>query len=566
MSPLLEVNDLTVRFGAHLAVSQLSLSVHKGETVALVGESGCGKSTTALALMRLLPAGAVVSGRISFAGRDLVRLPEPEVRNLRGRQIGLIFQEPMASLNPVMTVGAQLVEALRVDPSISRKAARARAVELLDLVRIPEPAYRFHDYPHNFSGGQRQRILLAMASAHRPRLLIADEPTTAVDAVVQTEILDLLDGLRRELSMGLLLITHDLGMVSGWADRVIVMHYGLKIEEGATDSLFLHPRQSYTRALLGASMSLDRQLHYLTSRLTEVDSSNTAEVSAVTPQSPTVSHVRHLLSVRDLQVTYQSRSKVIRAVDGVSFDIGVGETVGLLGESGCGKSTLAKAILRLVQSSGGQILLDGVDITKEEGPKLRNRRHLMQMIFQDPYSSLNPRQSVFTILDAALTVHGVNDKADRTRRIYDIADHVRLARDSLQRYPHEFSGGQRQRVGIARALILRPSLLICDEPVSALDMSIQAQILNLLVDLKQELNLSYLFISHDLSVVRYMADRVLVMSEGRIVESGDHENIWKSPQHPFTRRLIDAVCVERSRAPAPRPIESDLELAYERQK
>jgi peptide/nickel transport system ATP-binding protein len=563
MSALLEVNDLTVRFGAHVAVNQLSFSVRKGETLALVGESGCGKSTTALALMRLLPAGAVVSGQISFAGRDLVRLPEPEVRNLRGRQLGLIFQEPMASLNPVMTVGAQLVEALRVDPSISRKAARARAVELLDLVRIPEPAYRFHDYPHNFSGGQRQRILIAMASAHRPRLLIADEPTTAVDSAIQTEILDLLDGLRRELSMGLLLITHDLGMVSGWADRVIVMHDGLKIEEGATDSLFSHPRQSYTRALLGASMSLDRQLHYLTSRLTEVDPGTPTAVSA---QNPAVSRSRHLLSVRDLQVTYQSRSKVIRAVDGVSFDIGFGETVGLLGESGCGKSTLAKAILRLVQSSGGQILLDGVNITKEEGPKLRNRRHLMQMIFQDPYSSLNPRQSVFTILDAALAVHGVNDKADRTRRIYDIADHVRLARGSLQRYPHEFSGGQRQRVGIARALILRPSLLICDEPVSALDMSIQAQILNLLVDLKQELNLSYLFISHDLSVVRYMADRVLVMSEGRIVESGDHDSIWKSPQHAFTRRLLDAVRVERSRAPAPRPVESDLELAYEQQK
>ena len=545
MSPLLEVNDLAVRFGSHVAVNGLSFAVRQGETLALVGESGCGKSTTALALMRLLPAGAAISGQISFAGRDLIRLPARDMRALRGRHLGMIFQEPMSSLNPVMTVGAQLVEALRVDAAISRKAARARAVELLDLVRIQEPARRFHDYPHSFSGGQRQRILLAMASAHRPRLLIADEPTTAVDSAIQTEILELLDGLRRELSMGLLLITHDLGMVGAWADRVIVMHDGKKIEEGVTHSLFSRPREAYTRALLGASMTFDGQLHYRD------------PLPAVEPPA------RTLLSVRNLQVGYESRASVTRAVNGVSFDIGVGETVGLLGESGCGKSTLAKAVVRLIDSSSGAIVLNGVDITRQTGAQLRATRRSMQMIFQDPYSSLNPRQSVFNILDAALEVHGIQDKADRTRRIHDIADRVRLARTSLQRHPHEFSGGQRQRIGIARALILRPSLLICDEPVSALDTTIQAQILSLLVELKQELNLSYLFISHDLSVVRYMADRVLVMSEGRIVESGDHQTIWNSPQHPFTRRLLNAARFERPRETARVSAESHFELAYE---
>jgi peptide/nickel transport system ATP-binding protein len=551
---LLDVRQLDVQFGGQRAVRGLDFSIAPGETLALVGESGCGKSSTALALMRLLPAEACVGGQILFEGRDLATLPASALRALRGNAVSMIFQEPMTSLNPVLTVGYQLIEVLRRHQGLSAAAARERALELLELVRIPEPQRRIDDYPHALSGGQRQRVMIAIAVANRPRLLIADEPTTALDVTIQAQILELLDSLRREFAMALLLITHDLGVVGQWADRVAVMHDGLIVEQGAAEQLFTAPRHPYTRGLLGASLGLAGDQHYRTQRLPEIGSAldpvsgarlftldrgrTVASVSAPAAPEP----ARHpLLQLQDLEVRYPGAHGPVRAVDGVSFDIAAGETVGLVGESGCGKSTLGKAILRLVDASAGRIVFDGCDVTRLDGKKLRPFRRRVQMVFQDPYASLNPRHSVAAILDAALRVHGVDTRQERERRARRIIDQVGLPATALGRYPHEFSGGQRQRIGIARALVLEPALLVCDEPVSALDVSIQAQVLNLLVDLKRELGLSYLFISHDLSVVRYIADRVLVMNDGRIVESGDHRSIWRAPAHPYTRSLIAAV-------------------------
>jgi peptide/nickel transport system ATP-binding protein len=518
------------------------------------------------------------------------------MRSIRGNAISMIFQEPMTCLNPVLTIGQQIVEVLRQHEPLTRDAAWKRATELLDLVKLPEPARRVHDYPHNLSGGQRQRVMIAMAVACRPRLLIADEPTTALDVTIQAQILQLLDSLRRDLSMAVLLITHDLGVVGQYANRVAVMYSGETVEDGATQRIFTQPRHPYTKGLLGASLTLDENLHYRTRRLTEIrshidpatglrDFSLSDERAATAPNivftrspyarspastgAPTQGQQGRppLLSVRDLVTRYDGKGNV---VDGVSFDIGHDETVGLVGESGCGKSTLSRTLLRLIQPSSGTISLDGTDITHLTGNKLRAIRPQVQMIFQDPYASLNPRQRVLDILDAALIVHGVGDKHERRRRIADITDRVGLAAKSLQRFPHEFSGGQRQRIGIARALVLQPKLVICDEPVSALDVSIRAQVLNLLVELKQSLGLSYLFISHDLSVVRYIADRVLVMNTGKIVESGDHDTIWSRPAHAYTRSLIDAVPkpaftgrVHGSNA-APQPDDVDLPFSFYR--
>jgi peptide/nickel transport system ATP-binding protein len=582
MKPLLKVDQLAVRFDAQHAVNNLSFTVHENEMLALVGESGCGKSTTALAIMRLLPSTATLEGRIEFEGRDLIGLSKPAMRSLRGNAISMIFQEPMTSLNPVLTIGQQVAEALRQHEPLSRRAAALRAVELLDLVKLPEPARRAPEFPHNLSGGQRQRVMIAMAVACRPRLLIADEPTTALDVTIQAQILQLLDTLRRDLSMAVLLITHDLGVVGQYADRVTVMYGGESLEDGATQRIFTQPRHPYTRGLLGASLTLDQNLHYRKSRLTEIRShldtrtgrrdfslsrervGNAQDI--VFTRGP---HVREslaqdhspLLAVRNLVTRYQDGRN---AVDDVSFEIGHDETVGLVGESGCGKSTLSRTILRLIPSASGTISLDGTDITHLTGGKLRAIRPQVQMIFQDPYGSLNPRQRVFDILDAALIVHGVAGKLERRRRIVDITDRVGLAASSLQRFPHEFSGGQRQRIGIARALVLQPKLVICDEPVSALDVSIRAQVLNLLVELKQSLGLSYLFISHDLSVVRYIADRVLVMNSGKIVESGGHDAIWSRPAHAYTQSLIDAVPKPSFPSLAPlsdtTPLQDDVDL------
>lgn len=554
--PLLSLRGLTVVYpGAERpAVASLDLDVGEGETVALVGESGCGKSTTALAILRLLSPTARVEGRILLDGRDLLTLPEREITAVRGNVVSMIFQEPMTSLNPVHTVGQQIVESLRLHQPLSAQAAVARALELLDLVRIPEPQRRFHAYPHQLSGGQRQRVMIAMAIACSPKLLVADEPTTALDVTVQAQILELLASLRRELSMSVLLITHDLGVVSRWADRVAVMHDGRKVEEQAARALFAAPAHDYSRALLGASLSgvhaRGDAPHYRVARLPELRVERRADGTAAAfrlaqpvPRQPAlpVDASAPLIRVEGLDVVHRTGRHAAHAVRDVSFSIAAGETVGLVGESGCGKSTLARAILRLADHDGGRIVFDGTDIAALERRRLRPWRGAMQLVFQDPYGSLNPRKTVAALLEDALRIHGVKDARVRRERTHAMIERVGLPASALQRYPHEFSGGQRQRIGIARALIVQPRLLVCDEPVSALDVSVQAQVLNLIADLQAEYGLACLFISHDLGVVRYIADRVLVMKDGKIVESGEREQIWSAPAHPYTRQLLDAV-------------------------
>ncbi|WP_248324318.1 MULTISPECIES: ABC transporter ATP-binding protein [unclassified Caballeronia] len=559
---LLQVRDLRVNFGAHQAVRGVDFDIAQGETLALVGESGCGKSATALSLMRLVPAPGIVTGSVRFAGRELLTLAPREMRGIRGAQISMIFQEPMTSLNPVLSIGAQIAETLRQHEALSKQAALRRAVELLDLVHVPEPQRRVSDYPHELSGGQRQRVMIAMAVACRPHLLIADEPTTALDVTIQARILELLDELKRELSMSLLLITHDLGVVAQHADRVAVMLGGEKVEEARVETLFAAPAHAYTRGLLGASLNLSGEIHYRDWTLPEIRHGSREDGDAafnVTPLAPRTFEAATppadapLLSVDRLTVDYAHRhgKGTLRAVDGVSFDIAAGETVGLVGESGCGKSTLSRAILRLAPITGGSIRLQGTDLVPLTERALRPHRRRVQMVFQDPYASLNPRRTVGEILDTVMAVNGIGgDRRTRRARALAMLDRVGLPAAALARYPHEFSGGQRQRIGIARALVLEPALLICDEPVSALDVSIQAQILNLLVELKRDLGLAYLFISHDLSVVRYIADRVHVMHGGRIVESGDHRDIWRAPRHAYTRALLDAIPAGRPNARA----------------
>ena len=561
---LLNVSDLRVNYGAYHAVKGVSFQVARGETLALVGESGCGKSTTAMAIMRLLGERAELSGNVDFDGLDLSSIGDSQMRGLRGNDISMVFQDPMTSLNPVLSIGEQIGEVLRRHRGLSRKEARAESLALLKKVRIPNAAARLDDYAHNLSGGQRQRVMIAIAVACKPRLLIADEPTTALDVTVQAHILQLLKELSDEYAMGLLLITHDLGVVGQWADRVAVMYDGLIVETGTTEAIFTAAQHPYTQGLLGASLRLDSPAHYASASLPEIQvrpgpdgaiefdlHSHPRNFSARDPQAG-----RPILEVRNLRTEYKTRQGPVSAVDDVSFEIRPGETLGLVGESGCGKSTLSKTILGLIRSSSGEILLNGSDIARFGEKQLRAHRPHMQMVFQDPYGSLNPKHSVYRILDGVLKNHGVKQAQERSRRIFEIIQRVGLARSAVWKYPHEFSGGQRQRVGVARALILRPSLVILDEAVSSLDVSVRAQILNLLADLKEEFGLSYLFISHDLSVVKYMADRVLVMYDGKIVEEGDHEGIWKNARHAYTQKLIGSVPVPRY------PVADDESVPY----
>ncbi len=549
--PLLDIRALTVRFPGRDAVRALDLRIDSGEMLALVGESGCGKSTTALAVMRLLPAAASVGGSILLDGRDLLALPEAAMSGTRGSLVSMIFQEPMSSLNPLQPIGRQVMEAILLHRPQAREAARREAEALLERVRLPQAARRVGAYPHELSGGQRQRVMIAMAIACRPRLLIADEPTTALDVTTQAEILALIDQLRYELGMAVLLITHDLGVVSQVADRVAVMHGGNKLEEGRTGRIFAAPAHAYTRGLLAASLHGGRALHYTRDRLAEIRASADGSFHlAQSPQPAPQTLTRRpdapdpavpWLVVQDLRVSYAGGAGRHTAVDGLGLSLARGETLGLVGESGCGKSTLSRALMRLVPAEAGRIELEGRDLLALPPRELLPWRKRVQLVFQDPYGSLNPRHRVEDILGHALAIHGLRARAERVARIAAILDDVGLPRGAQRRYPHEFSGGQRQRIAIARALVLRPDLVICDEPVSALDVSIQAQILNLLVDLKAEYGLTYLFISHDLAVVRYIADRVAVMQAGRIVESGSPQALWSAPHHPYTRALLDAV-------------------------
>jgi peptide/nickel transport system ATP-binding protein len=529
--PLLEVEDLHVEFptegGVVHAVNGVSFALAQGRTLGIVGESGSGKSVCALSAMGLTRAeGARVSGRILFEGVDLLTLPERGMRALRGNELAMVFQDPLSSLHPLYRVGAQIVEGIRAHREVSRRAARERTIELLDLVGIPEPSRRVDAYPHELSGGMRQRAMIAMALANEPQLLIADEPTTALDVTVQAQLLALLRRLREELGMALLLVTHDLGVVAEMADEIAVMQAGLVVERGTAEQVLAAPRHPYTQRLVRSMPTLDRP--------------HEREPAAAEP----------LLQVRDLVkrfpitrgVVFQRQVAHVEAVAGVSFELRRGETLGLVGESGCGKSTTARLLLRLLEPTGGEIRFEGRDLAQLRGPALKAARREMQIVFQDPYASLNPRRTAGSIVGEPFAIHGLHpDRAERRSAVGELLDRVGLRPEHHNRYPHEFSGGERQRIGIARALALRPKLLIADEPVSALDVTIQAQILDLLRELQRELGLTLLLISHDLAVVRQMADRVAVMRAGKIVELAPNETLYSSPTHPYTRELLAAV-------------------------
>ncbi len=591
--PLLQIRELRTYFHGKRetvrAVDDIDLLIEEGETLGLVGESGSGKSVTSLSVMRLLESTAnIESGEISWFGRDLVHLPSRDMRDLRGKDIGMIFQEPGTSLNPVFRAGDQVGEALRVHLGMSRKEARRRTIELFEEVGIPEPERRIDSYPHEMSGGQKQRVMIAMALSCNPKLLIADEPTTALDVTIQAQILDLIRRLRDERGMSILFISHDLGVIAEIADRIAVMFRGRIVERGSVTDVFNNPRHPYTKGLLACRPHLDRDFRRLPTvadfmdvdedgdggeiRITERDLSAEALGELVGRGRGRLLHPRPaleslgysedpgpgdlidkdaepLLTVRDLKVYYPIKSGFLRrqvgevkAVDGISFDVYSGQTLGLVGESGCGKTTTGLALLRLIDITDGRVHFDDQDVTRIPASRLRALRGQMQIILQDPYSSLNPRMTVEAMLTEAMAIHKIGDsRRDRRDRAARLLEEVGMEADHLRRYPHEFSGGQRQRVSVARALAVQPELIICDESVSALDVSVQAQVLNLLKDLQEEHGLTYIFISHDLSVVKFMSDMMAVMLDGKIVEQGPSEAIYRTPREEYTRRLIEAV-------------------------
>jgi peptide/nickel transport system ATP-binding protein len=604
---LLAVEELHVHFvtshGVVRAVEGVSYRVRHGEIVAIVGESGCGKSVSALAVMRLLaqPAGKIVAGRVLFEGRDLLQLPKDEMRRLRGRDIAMIFQEPMTSLNPVLNIGFQIMEPLLIHRGMEQTAARGRAVELLRMVGISDPERRLEQHPHEFSGGMRQRVMIAIALACTPKLIIADEPTTALDVTIQAQILELMKDLAQQFGIALVLITHNLGVVARYADRVNVMYAARIVEQGSAEDIFYRPRHPYTAGLLRSVPRLDqprrRALETIEGMppslldppygcrfaprcmlridaceaqpppLEEVASGHfsaclrAAEMAneglQLTAARGPVPHIKTLtgetplIEVRNLKTFFSvagglklwgRKPAVMRAVDDVSFKIRRGETLGLVGESGCGKTTVGRTLTRLENPTSGHILFRGDDVTRAEGAQLQQYRRGLQIIFQDPYSSLNPRMTVGEIIAEPMRVHKLAPTRGSARaRALELLSRVGLFEYMAERYPHELSGGQRQRVGIARALALEPSFIVCDEPVSALDVSIQAQIINLLEELQRQLQLSYLFIAHDLAVVRHISDRIVVMYLGRVMEIADRDSLYSDPQHPYTKALLDAV-------------------------
>ena len=588
---LLTVRDLAIRIGSARPVDGVSFDIAPGECYALLGESGCGKSMTALGLMRLLPSGArVANGTVSFAGRELLTLTEARMREYRGGQLGMIFQEPATSLNPVLTVGRQIVEALELHSALRGAAARQRAMQLLEQVGIPDPARRLDEFPFQLSGGLRQRVMIAIALAGSPKLLIADEPTTALDVTIQAQVLDLLDELRRTQGMALLLITHDLGVVARMADRIGVMYAGQMVEEAPRERFFAAPAHPYSVRLFAALPEAERRggrlatipgsvppadaehpgcrfadrcgevrdecrvtpppwrelgdgqrLRCVLARAPRIDAAVGAGGTAPGASAPP------LLDVSGLEVHFpirrgilQRQTGAVRAVDGVSLQLRPGRTLALVGESGCGKTTAGKAMLRLIRPTAGRVRLGDIDVTACGPQALRPLRAQMQMVFQDPFASLNPRLRVGDIIAEGMRALGTAGD-DPGHRIGELLEQVGLRPDMASRYPHEFSGGQRQRVAIARALAVNPRVLICDEPTSALDVSVQAQILNLLSDLQRELGLAYLFITHNIAVVDYLAHEVAVMYLGRIVERGPADEVLRRPRHPYTKALLAAV-------------------------
>ncbi|MCJ7995407.1 ABC transporter ATP-binding protein [Rhizobium cremeum] len=544
--PVLSVENLTTSFktaeGWKAVIRDISLHVDAGETVAIVGESGSGKSVTALSTMRLLPPGRSRSqGRILLEGRNLLEASEAEMRSVRGGAIGMIFQEPMTSLNPVFTIGNQIAEALVLHRDMSWKEAEAETLRLMERVRIPAAKTRLHEYPHKFSGGMRQRVMIAMALACRPKLLIADEPTTALDVTIQAEILHLLRELQREENMGVLFITHDMGVVAEIADRTVVMFRGDMIETGKTAEIFAAPKAVYTRSLLASIPRLGTMgAAAAPKRFPEVDAS-TGEAVDGREMAPVAQTAEPILKVDNLTVRFDLPNGRVHAVENVSFDLRPGETLSLVGESGCGKSTTGRAIIRLLTPSAGSIVIDGKDVTKAGMRELRTMRRTSQMIFQDPFASLNPRITVGSAIAEPMLAHGLLSRRNAKERVAELLEQVGLSAAMADRHPHEFSGGQRQRISIARALALNPKFIVADEAVSALDVSVKAQVSNLLLNLQEKHGLAYLFISHDMAVVERMSHRVAVMFLGEIVEIGPRAAIFDNPQHPYTRRLISAV-------------------------
>ena len=620
-APLLEVTDLAVEFstraGRLAAVRGIDLHVRDGETLAVVGESGSGKSVSMMAVLGLLPDSARVSGSVRFAGRELLGMSEAELRAVRGREVGVVFQDPMSSLNPVHPVGRQIVESLRVHQGLSARQATARAVELLGEVGIPDAARRVGDYPHHFSGGMRQRVMIAMALSCNPRLLIADEPTTALDVTVQAQIVELVQRLQAEHGMAVVWITHDLGVVAQMADRVTVMYGGRVVEDSSCTGLYDTPAHPYTAGLLDAVPRLDTpgdrplteipgtppdpmtlgegcafaaRCHLVTDVCREsrpelqvtaggsrhVACWRTEEVRAgacVPPPEPAATSRppagTALLEVEDLHVHFGStgllnRRKPLRAVDGVDLTVEAGQAHGLVGESGSGKSTLGRAVLGIERATSGRIAVVGVDVEARGRAAVRTRRRAAQMVFQDPASSMNPSLTVGEVIAEPLRINGIGTRAERRERVAELLRLVELPVECVGRHPHEFSGGQRQRIAIARALALDPQLLICDEAVSALDVSVQAQVVNLLRRLQTELGLGLLFIAHDLAVVRSLAQHVSVMYLGRVVETGPRDEVYERPRHPYTRALLAAVPVaDPSRRAGRTALSGDLPSASE---
>lgn len=562
---VLRVHELTVSFRMRgrwtSVIRNLNFDLRPNETLAVVGESGSGKSVTALSIMRLVPEiNSQVEGQIEFNGQSLLELSEDRMRQIRGNDISIIFQEPMTSLNPVLTVGFQIAEVLQYHRGLDRIGAEQAALRLLDQVRIPTAKRRLHDYPHQFSGGMRQRVMIAMALACRPRLLIADEPTTALDVTVQAQILDLIKMLQHEIGMSVLFITHDMGVVAEIADRVLVMNDGEKVESGMVAHVFESPKHPYTKTLLDAvprlgSMAGTQNPEKFTERISSKclghDSfQQSRSVTSSTQDKGASPPDRPILEVAGLSTHFDVRTGLfgrlsgrVHAVEDISFALRRGETLALVGESGCGKSTLGRSLLRLVEPTIGTVLFDGDDVLNMTARDLRRARQHMQIVFQDPYASLNPRKMVGTTIAEPMLVHGLVGRSEAEERVADLLTRVGLAAEHGTRYPHEFSGGQRQRICIARALALDPKLIVADEVVSALDVSVQAQVINLLMQLQVEWQLSYLFISHDIAVVERVAHRVAVMYLGEIVEIGPRQAIFEHPQHPYTKKLLEAVPV-----------------------
>ncbi len=559
---LLDIQEIETEFstptGVNKAVDKVSLNLKKGETLAIVGESGSGKSVTAMSILKLIPEppGKIKGGSINFNGKLLNNCSDKEMRSIRGNDISIIFQEPMTALNPVLTVGSQITETVMRHQNISLKSAQKRALDMLELVKVPEPMRRANQYPHQLSGGMRQRIMIAIALACDPQILIADEPTTALDVTIQAEILSLLNSLKKKTDCSIIFITHDMAVVSQIADRVVVMFEGKKVEEGTVFDILEKPKHPYTKALLSAVPKLGDMKNKPYPEAIPVAGTNSKKIKPLKGLKEKLLDVKNLTTIFPISTGILGKVVAnVRAVEDVSFSINKGQTFSLVGESGCGKSTVGRSILRLEKPTNGKVLLEKKDYLQFNKNELKKHRSNMQMVFQDPFASLNPRQKAGSIVDEMLKVHGYKDRDERYEIVSELFLRVGLNSQHMSNYPHEFSGGQRQRVAIARALALNPKLVILDEAVSALDVSVQASVLNLLMELQSEYQLSYLFVSHDMAVVERVSHYIGVMYLGRIVEIGSRQTILNNPCHPYTKALLSAV---PSTDPRKRKMDSEM--------